>query len=48
MSMSFEYTVKVFADAIESGLSTISDVPKEYQKEVEAELWERKRKRSDI
>lgn len=44
--MTHEYTVKVYADAVEAQLRSIETVPAEYRKEVEAELWDRKRRKS--
>lgn len=44
--MTHEYTVKVYADAVEAQLRPIETVPDEYRKEVEAELWDRKRRKS--
>ena len=36
-----DYTVKVFADAVQSKLRTLESIPEEYRKEVEEKIWER-------
>lgn len=38
---SVEYTVKVYADAVERGLRTLESVPDEFRKEVEEKIRER-------
>lgn len=35
MSMTYEYTVKVYADAVKGGMRTLESVPEEYRKDVE-------------
>lgn len=37
--MSFEYTVKVYADAVKSGFRDIESIPDEYRKEVKVLLY---------
>lgn len=32
--MSYEYTVKVYADAVKSGYRTLESIPEEYRKDV--------------
>lgn len=39
--MDFNYTVKVYCDAIEDGFRTVESISQEFQKAVEKELSER-------
>lgn len=39
--MSHEYTVKVYADAVEAELRTLESVPEDYRKEVRQEIERR-------
>lgn len=43
--MDHDYTVKVYADAIESGIRELETIPTDYRKDVEAELWRREKTR---
>lgn len=43
--MSEEYTIKVYADAVESGIRELETIPSDYRKKVEAELYNREKKR---
>lgn len=43
--MSEEYTIKVYADAVQSGIRELETIPSDYRKAVEAELYSREKKR---
>lgn len=43
--MSEEYTIKIYADAVECGIRELETVPSEYRKQVENELYIREKKR---
>lgn len=43
--MSEEYTIKVYADAVQSGIRELETIPSDYRKKVEAELYSREKKR---
>mgnify|MGYP006923291430 FL=1 len=43
--MDHDYTVKVYADAVESGIRELETIPTDYRKDVEAELWRREKTR---
>lgn len=43
--MDEEYTIKVYADAVECGIRDIDTVPFTFRKKVENELYEREKER---
>lgn len=47
MSMTYEYTVKVYADAVRGGMRTIESIPEPYIHDVrrilDKESWQRKK-----
>ncbi len=38
MSMTYEYTVKVYADAVRGGMRKLESIPEEYLKDVKKQL----------
>ena len=43
--MTEEYTIKIYADAVECGIRDIETIPSDYRKKVENELYIREKKR---
>ena len=52
MSMSFEYTVKVYADTVRGGMRTLESIPEPYHDEVKRilddEEYEKKKMRNRL
>lgn len=52
MSMSFEYTVKVYADTVRGGMRTLESIPEPYHDEVKKilddEEYEKKKMRNRL